>query len=79
MKTPNFLKGAVKTARARKTMEVGTKFLNAKIDPDLTAKDLLGCLAIAAEDQRPAWFMIRLHGVYNRRRTIEEKNQLFSY
>lgn len=53
-------------------MEAGTRFLNSEIDKSLTSSDLLGCLKLSVEADRPKWFMRRLHGVYNRRRAHEE-------
>ena len=79
MRTPAFVKNAVKTAKAREQMESGTKFLNTAISDDLTAKDLLGCLAIAFDLKWSTWSLVRLHGVYNRRRLIEERTQLQGY
>ncbi len=79
MRTPRFLKDAVKTAKAKEQMEAGTKFLNSAISPDLNAKDLLGCLAIAFEMKWATWSLVRLHGIYNRRRLEEERVQIRQY
>ncbi len=79
MRVPAFVKIAVKTSKAREQMEAGTRFLNKAISDELTAKDLLGCLAIAFDMKWSTWSLVRLHGVYNRRRLIEERIQLQGY
>lgn len=76
MKMPRFLKGAVKTAKARKNMAAGTKFLNEAIDESMTSKDLIGCLVIAYEEKWATWSVRRLHGVMCRRRLYEERSQM---
>ena len=74
--TPKFVKTARVSSKAKKAMEVGTKFANKAIDPDLTAKDLLGCLKIAINRKDKRWFILRMHGIYNRRRLHEERSLL---
>ena len=71
--TPRFIKEARISSKARKAMEAGTKFANKAIDPNLTAKDLLGCLKLAIERKDSSWFVLRMHGIYNRRRLYEER------
>ena len=79
MRKPKFLKDVRVSSKARETMEKGTKFLNEKIDEELTSKDLLGCMVLAYEMKWSFWSMQRLHGIYNRRRMAEERGQLLAY
>lgn len=73
---PKFVSDVNVSNKASVAMSEGTKFVNETIDPNLRANDLLGCLKIAMQDNRPSWFIRRVHGVYNRRRLTEERKVL---
>ncbi len=76
MKYPKFIINVQVSDKAKSEMDAGTKFLNSSIDREMTSHDLLGCLKIAIRENRPGWFVKRLHGVFNRRRLHEERAAL---
>lgn len=76
MRTPKFLNGAHKTAAAKEMMNKGTKFMNRAIPDSMTSKDMAGCMVIAHELGWSRGAKIRLHGIYNRKRSEEERSQI---